>query len=112
MARLRATARRLEAGMGNGLLRIDYAAGAVYVAGEEIHLTPIEYWLLRLMSKNAGKVLTNEFITREIWGSSWESNIGSLRVFMTTLRRKISKASESGNMIQTHVGIGYRMVKL
>ena len=75
----------------NGALRIEYAAGCAYLDGEELHLTPIEYKLLCLLSQNAGKVLTHTFITQKIWGSSWENDIASLRVFMATLRKKLEK---------------------
>lgn len=97
----------------NDELRIDYAAGSVFMNGEEIHLTPIEYKLLCLLAKNNGKVLTHTFITNKIWGSSFDSDIASLRVFMATLRKKPDKSSQSGQQyIQTHIGIGYRMNKL
>lgn len=52
----------------NGELEIDYSAGCAYLKGEELHLTPIEYKLLCLLSRNAGKVLTHTFITQQIWG--------------------------------------------
>ncbi|MGE1062115.1 response regulator transcription factor [Megasphaera paucivorans] len=122
LARLRVTQRRIIAMQGvvstqdavfeNGALTIDYAAGCVYIDGEEIHLTPIEYKLLCLLAKNIGKVLTHNYITKEIWGSSWDSDVASLRVFMATLRKKIEKASSSPQYIQTHIGIGYRMLKV
>lgn len=70
----------------NGNLRIDYAAGCVYMGEEEIHLTPIEYKLLCLLAKNAGKVLTHNYILREIWGSL-TYDVPALRVFMATLRK-------------------------
>ena len=95
----------------NGDLKIDYAAGCAYLGGEELHLTPIEYKLLCLLSKNVGKVLTHTFLTQKIWGAAWESNVASLRVFMATLRKKIEPSAASPQYIQTHVGIGYRMVK-
>ena len=75
----------------NGNLRVDYAAGCAYLDGVELHLTPIEYKLLCLLARNVGKVLTHTFITQQIWGSSWENDIASLRVFMATLRKKIEK---------------------
>ena len=56
---------------------------------EELHLTPIEYKLLCLLTRNIGKVLTHTFLTQSIWGSSWDNDIASLRVFMATLRKKI-----------------------
>ena len=122
LARLRVTLRRLALMQGgtlntdsvftNGKLKIDYAAGCVYMDQEELHLTPIEYKLLCLLSKNVGKVLTHNFITRQIWGSSWENDVASLRVFMATLRKKIEKYPSSPQYIQTHIGVGYRMMKV
>lgn len=96
----------------NGALRIDYAAGCAYLNEEELHLTPIEYKLLCLLSRNVGKVLTHTFITQNIWGSSWENDVASLRVFMATLRKKIEKGADSPQYIQTHIGVGYRMIKV
>lgn len=120
LARLRATQRRLHymereqasSEFVNGKLRIDYAAGCVYMGSEELHLTPMEYKLLCLMAQNVGKVLTHKTITMAIWGSAWESNVASLRVFMATLRKKLEKGNPDQPMIQTHIGIGYRMLKL
>ena len=96
----------------NGKLRVDFSAGCAYLDDEELHLTPIEYKLLCLLSKNVGKVLTHTFITQNIWGHSWENDVASLRVFMTTLRKKLEKNSDSVQYIQTHVGVGYRMLKV
>ena len=80
--------------------------------GDEMHLTPIEYKLLCLLSQNVGRVLTHQFILKEIWNSPLESDITSLRVFMATLRKKIEKNPAQPQYIQTHVGIGYRMLKV
>lgn len=96
----------------NGNLRIDYAAGCAYKNGEELKLTPIEYKLLCLLAKNTGKVLTHKYITQNIWGTAWDSNVASLRVFMATLRKKLEKPDDSVQYIQTHIGIGYRMMKI
>lgn len=121
LARLRATERRLTMMKGdqttssvfvNGKLKIDFSAGCAYLEDEELHLTPIEYKLLCLLSQNAGKVLTHTFITQKIWGHSWDNDVASLRVFMATLRKKLEKNSDSVQYIQTHVGIGYRMIKV
>lgn len=120
LARLRVTQRRLSIMNSdsaswefvNGSLRIDYAAGCAYLNGDEMHLTPIEYKLLCLLAQNVGKVLTHTFITQKIWGSAWENNVASLRVFMATLRKKLESAPDSPQYIQTHVGVGYRMMKL
>ena len=119
LARIRAVIRRINfiAGMEassiyeNGNLRIDYQASIVTVNGRELHLTPMEYKLIVLLSRNTGRVLTHTYITQQVWGSAWESNVASLRVFMATLRRKIEKENDGESYIQTHVGIGYRMVK-
>ncbi len=121
LARLRVTQRRLsyqnqavasESMFTNGKLKVDYAAGCAYLDNEEMHLTPTEYKLLCVLSQNVGKVLTHKFIAEKIWGSSWETDIGSLRVFMTTLRKKIEKLPDSPQYIQTHIGVGYRMMKV
>lgn len=122
LARLRVTQRRLaimqnenktdESVFTNGLLRIDYAAGCAYMNGEELHLTPIEYKLLCLLAHNIGKVLTHTYITQKIWGNSTESDIASLRVFMATLRKKLESNPNSPQYIQTHIGVGYRMMKV
>lgn len=94
----------------NGDLKIDYAAGCVWLDQEEIHLTPSEYKLLCLLAKNAGKVLTHNYILHEIWGNQ-PYDIPALRVFMATLRKKIEKPSLPAKFIQTHIGVGYRMLQ-
>lgn len=96
----------------NGRLKIDYAAGCAYIEDAELKLTPIEYKLLCLLAQNTGKVLTHKYITQKIWGSAWNSNVASLRVFMATLRKKLEDENASVVYIQTHVGIGYRMLKV
>lgn len=122
LARLRVTIRRLsmmKAGSNtdssvytNGNLKIDYSAGCAFLSGEELKLTPIEFKLLCLLAKNTGKVLTHTYITQNIWGRSWDNDIASLRVFMVTLRKKLETSPDSPEYIQTHVGIGYRMMKV
>lgn len=121
LARLRVTKRRLDAMQSenpaqsvfiNGRLKIDYAAGCAYLGDSELHLTPIEYKLLCLLSRNVGKVLTHTFITQKIWGSTWDNDIASLRVFMATLRKKLEAEPDSPQYIQTHIGVGYRMLKV
>ena len=119
LARLRVTQRRLaaqenrtgESTFRNGSLLIDYGAGCAYLDGVPVKLTPTEYKLLCLLAKDVGKVLTHTYLTNKIWGSCWESDMASLRVHMATLRRKLEKDS-SVQYIQTHIGIGYRMLKL
>ena len=96
----------------NGKLRVDYASGCAYLDGQELHLTPIEFKLLCLLCRSVGKVLTHTFITQNIWGQSWDSNMASLRVFMVTLRKKLEPTPDSPQYIQTHIGVGYRMVRV
>ncbi len=122
LARLRVVQRRLmlmqketysqASTFSNGTLTIDYAAGCAYLDGESLKLTPIEYKLLTLLSKNVGKVLTHTYLTKNIWGHSWENDIASLRVFMATLRKKIEKGKNTPQYIQTHIGVGYRMLRV
>ena len=95
----------------NGNLRLDYAAGCVWLDDEEIHLTPMEYKLLCLLAKNVGKVLTHNYILHEIWGN-YSNDIPALRVFMATLRKKIEKSTSQPKYIQTHIGVGYRMLRV
>lgn len=122
LARLRVTQRRLSLMTAemftassvfvNGKLKVDYAGGCAYLDENELHLTPMEYKLLCLLSKNVGKVLTHTFITQNIWGRSWDNDVASLRVFMATLRKKLEPTEESPQYIQTHIGVGYRMIKV
>ncbi|MCI5480562.1 MAG: response regulator transcription factor [Lachnospiraceae bacterium] len=95
----------------NGELKIDYAAGCVFVGEKEIHLTPIEYKLLCVLAKNTGKVLTHNYILKEVWGSELAADTPSLRVFMATLRKKIEPVPSEPRYIQTHIGVGYRMLR-
>ena len=95
----------------NGALKIDYAAGCVYRDGVEIHLTPIEYKLLCVLAKNTGKVLTHNYLLNEVWGSPSASDTPSLRVFMATLRKKVEADPSHPEYIQTHIGVGYRMIR-
>lgn len=122
LARLRVTQRRLnmmkidtsvnDSIFQNGELRVDYVAGCAYLGEEELHLTPIEYKILCLMTKNVGRVLTHTYITQNIWGSNWDNNVASLRVFMATLRKKLESKPNSPQYIQTHIGVGYRMLRV
>jgi len=119
LARLRVAQRRIasvaanagEAVFQNGKLVVDYSAGCAFLNGEELKLTPTEYKLLCLLAKDAGKVLTHTYLTNKIWGSAWESDVASLRVHMATLRKKLEK-DQGIQYFQTHIGIGYRMLKV
>ena len=122
LARIRTTLRRLNyqspaqgqepSTFQNGDLRIDYTAGIAYLGDEELHLTPIEYKLLCLLSHNVDKVLTHSFILHEVWSNNHQADLASLRVFMGTLRKKIEPDPVHPRYIQTHIGVGYRMMRV
>ena len=121
MARVRAALRKMNYDKSslkgttvfvNGGLRIDFAANAVSVDDVEIHLTPMEYKLLCLLAHNVGKVLTHHYILKEIWASDFESTTQSLRVFMAALRKKIEKNPSDPVFLKTHIGVGYKMIRL
>ena len=121
LARIRVAVRRLQyihenkesssSVFTNGKLSIDYNAGLVMIDKEEIHLTPIEYKLLCVMAQNVGRVLTHNFILKEVWNNTLPNDTQSLRVYMASLRTKVEPLIGE-KVIQTHVGIGYRMIKL
>ena len=122
LARIRTTLRRLNyqspaqgqepSTFQNGDLRIDYTAGIAYLGDGELHLTPIEYKLLCLLSHNVDKVLTHSFILHEVWSNNHQTDLASLRVFMGTLRKKIEPDPVHPRYIQTHIGVGYRMMRV
>lgn len=93
-----------------GELEIDYAKRIVSIEGEDIHLTPIEYKIIVLLSKNLGKVLTHDYIIKEVWGP-YTNEIQSLRVNMANIRRKLETNPGEPKYIVTEVGVGYRMVE-
>ena len=120
LARIRAAQRRLKyiANQGeenplfiNGPLTIDYASNLVTICGQEIHLTSLEYKLLTLLAKNVGKVLTHSYIIEHIWGNAVDSDIVSLRVYMNSLRKKLRQVCGDEELITTHIGIGYQMIR-
>ena len=106
LARLRVSLRRVRYDSE----KVDEAA-SIYQNGKEIHLTPIEYKLLCLLAQNTGKVLTHNYILNKIWSSALPSDTPSLRVFMATLRKKIEPDPSHPRYIQTHIGVGYRMIR-
>jgi two-component system KDP operon response regulator KdpE len=117
LARIRNAMRQYQRGKAQempervivGGLEIHYEKRLVSVDGKEVHVTPIEYKLIVLLSKNLGKVLTYDFIMREIWGP-YANEIESLRVNMANIRRKLEKNPAEPRYIVTEVGVGYRMV--
>lgn len=98
-----------------GEIVVDLSKRTVTFAGEVIHFTPIEYKLLVLFIKHAGKVLTYDFIIKQIWGpythETYESELQALRVNVTNIRRKIKESPAHPIYILTEIGIGYRMTE-
>lgn len=114
LARIRVLFRRVEAPKNEtkiykvGELEIDTARHRVLLEGAEIHFTPMEFDVLILMIRNAGKVLTHRYILKEVWGSDFESDLQSVRVFMANIRRKLEKNPAKPRYIMTEIGVGYR----
>ena len=120
LARIRAAVRHTRTPVGSesvantgifktGELVIDYAKHRVYIAGEDARLTQNEYKLVSLLGLHAGKVLTYDYLIRELWGPSARSDNQILRVNMANIRRKIEKNPAQPVYIFTEVGVGYRM---
>jgi two-component system KDP operon response regulator KdpE len=119
LARLRVAMRhaaRLAAGgaaeasqFAVGDLRTDLAARRVFVAGREIHLTPIEYRLLAVLVHHAGKVLTHRFLLEGVWGPPYVEEMHYLRVYMANLRRKLEADPARPRYLLTEQGVGYRL---
>lgn len=92
-----------------GGLSIDYEKRIVKVEDKDVHLTPIEYKIIVILSKNVGKVITHDYLMKEIWGPYVNEN-QTLRVNMANIRRKIEANPAEPKYIITEVGVGYRMV--
>lgn len=92
-----------------GDLRVDFACRQVFVGDEEIHLTPIEYRLLTMMIKYAGKVITHKQLLKEVWGPDSVYETHYLRVYMAQLRRKIESDPAQPRFLLTEPGVGYRL---
>lgn len=92
-----------------GNLKLDVEKHLVFLEEEELHVTPLEYNLLRLLFQNIGKVLTTQFIIREIYGISYGTDTQALRALVAGLRRKLEKNPGKPRYIVTEIGVGYRM---
>ena len=93
-----------------GDFKVDLALRRVFVGKNEIHLTPLEYRLLTIMVQYAGKVLTHQFLLKEIWGPSDVNQTHYLRIFMGNLRRKIELDPAQPRYLLTEQGVGYRLI--
>ncbi|RPF47351.1 two-component system KDP operon response regulator KdpE [Hydrogenoanaerobacterium saccharovorans] len=93
-----------------GDLEINISNHTVFKKEIEIHLTPMEFDIIKILVNNCGKVLTHSYLLKQVWGSYLESDTQSLRVFMANIRRKIEDDPTNPKYIITEVGIGYRFV--
>src|SRR5262249_32612731 len=114
IARLEAALRRAgsdedEAVLHADGLELDVAGHSVRLAGEEVHLTPIEFDLLRMLMTNRGRLLTHGALLTQVWGPGYADDVATLRTHIANLRRKIEPA-RAPRHIRTEAGIGYRFV--
>jgi two-component system KDP operon response regulator KdpE len=93
-------------------LVVDMIHRKITVGGTEVHLTPIEYRVLTVLIKHAGKVLTHQFLLKEVWGPSYVERAHYLRVYMGTLRHKLEEDPTRPRFLLTEVGVGYRLAVL
>ncbi len=116
MARIRAAMRRQadeadEPVIQVGSLRIDFSRRLVTAADREISLTPTEYDLLRVLMRNAGKVITHRQLLRLVWGPAYEDEMHLLRVNISNIRHKLEPDPSLPSPIRTEPGVGYRLVE-
>lgn len=90
-------------------LKVDMVHRKVTVSGVEIHLTPIEYRLLAVLIKHAGKVLTHQLLLKEVWGPNYVERAHYLRIYMGILRHKLEQDSARPRFLLTEVGVGYKL---
>jgi two-component system KDP operon response regulator KdpE len=117
LARIRVALRHRHRGEGEGQhdvftsgdLQVDLAKRQVFVGGQEIHLTPLQYRLLSVLVNNSGKVLTQQYLLKEVWGPSYRDNPHYLRIYMSQLRHKLEADPTRPVHLQTESGIGYRL---
>jgi two-component system, OmpR family, KDP operon response regulator KdpE len=115
LARMRSALRssaadEMKAVVNAGEIQIDLAQRTVKKKGEPVKLTATEYALLALFAKNEGKVLTHQYLLKEIWGPGFINQSQYLRVFIAQLRKKIEKDPNRPDLIVTESGVGYRFV--
>jgi two-component system KDP operon response regulator KdpE len=116
VARLQAALRRggrseQEPRILAGELEIDLAARAVRLGGEPVHLTPIEFDLLRVLARNRGRLMTHRALLTEVWGPGYGEDVQTLRTHVARLRAKIEPDGRAGRCIVTDPGVGYRFAE-
>lgn len=113
LARLRAIMRRAgsestSAVLECGEITLDQVRRRVTLRGEDVHLTPTEYEMLRFLMSNAGKVITHRALLQAVWGPGYDEGSATLRVFVGQLRKKIEPDPTRPTYIRTEPGVGYR----
>ena len=114
-ARIRAVLRRRDTGDGAdplvrvGEVTIDVAARRVTRDGAEVHLTPIEFDLLRVLAVHRGKLVTHRRLLREVWGPGYGEETHYLRVHVAHIRRKLERDPARPEILLTDAGVGYRL---
>ncbi len=98
-----------ESVLSTGDLRIDLGRRLVFMGERQVHLTPIEYRLLSVLAKNAGKVLTHRQLLKDVWGPSHVEHSHYLRVYMAQLRHKLEADPARPRYLLTEAGVGYRL---
>ncbi len=98
-----------EAVFVSGALKVDLEARRIHVGDVEVKLTPIEFRLLAVLVRNAGKVVTHKQLLTEVWGPNAAGEKHYLRVYMTHLRRKLARAPGEPSAFETEAGVGYRL---
>lgn len=93
-----------------GILKVDFGRRKVFVRGNEVHLTPIEFNLLKSLVTHAGKVVTSRQLLRDAWGADYDEEVQYLRVYMGYLRRKLGSNPGDLGMIATEHRVGYRLM--
>ena len=101
---------QLQPTLSVGELVMDLEKRQAFLKGEPLHLTPLEYTLMSLLFKNMGKVLTTQYILREVYGVGYGTDTQALRALMAGLRRKIEETPAKPRYILTEIGVGYRLV--
>lgn len=93
-----------------GNLQVDLARRQVFIDGQEVHLTPLEYKLLATLVRHAGKVLTHRHLLRDVWGAGYATETHYLRVYMGQLRHKLEADPTRPRYLRTEPGVGYRLM--
>ncbi|MGZ8223421.1 MAG: winged helix-turn-helix domain-containing protein, partial [Methylobacter sp.] len=117
LARIRVSLRHAAQLAGDGVetlfcvgdLQVDLARRSVYIGDQEIHLTPIEYRLLTVLIRHAGKVLTHRQLLLDVWGPAYVEHAHYVRIYMGQLRRKLEVDPAQPRYLLTEAGVGYRL---